>query len=385
MATLDNIIAERVHPAIDFSRSYLDLIYISKVLAFNMQAQTQTQWCWAATSTSVSRFYSIFSPWTQCKVASQAMGETCCATPVPGPCNQPWYLNLALDITGNFVSYQGGTITWSQIRDELDKGLVVGARIGWSGGGGHFMVIHGVSKQGATEYLHIDDPIYGKSTLTYQTFATNYQGSGTWTHTYFTKKKFYLMWYKHLILQSKLLEPIFKARPLLDVHGYRGDLAQAVPESAFSTAHYNYVLGLNDIGRTVKLPEKPASLRVLETEADTVVALYEVDANADKPDLIGIQRDQALFEAMDRGLAALKDRAGGTEEQPELRSLRVPALNIEALWLHYPEGGKDAFRLMRSFETPGFDANTVYDEAEFKKLLTSAAASLQGMDDEKGA
>ena len=112
---------------------------------------------------------------------------------------------------------------------------------------------------------------------------------------------------------------------------------------------------------------------------------HEVLANWEARKARGEHTHPALFEAMDRGLAALKERAGGSEEQPELRSLRVPALNIEALWLHYPEGGKDAFRLMRSFETPGFDANTVYDEAEFKKLLAGAAASLQGMDDEKGA
>ncbi len=385
MAPYSHILAERIHPTITLDRSYLNLLYISKVLAFNMHAQTQTQWCWAATSTSVSKFYSIFSPWTQCKVASQAMGETCCASPVPSPCNQPWYLNLALDITENFVSYQGGTITWNQIRDELDKGLVVGARIGWSGGGGHFMVIHGVSKQGLTEYLHIDDPIYGKSTLTYQQFATNYQGSGTWTHTYFTKKKLYFMWYKNLILQSKLLEPIFHARPLLDVHGVRGDLEKAVPETAFSTAHYNYVLGLKDIGRSVKLPEKPASLRVLETDAESVVALYEVDANEDRPGLIGMNSDAAFFTAIDQGLAALKDHAAKYDAEPELRSMRVPALNLEALWLHYPEGGKDAFKLLRSFDTPGFDANTVYDEAEFKKLLSEAASSLKDMDDEMGA
>lgn len=385
MPSLSNIIAERVHPTLTLDRSYLGLLYISKVLAFNMQAQTQTQWCWAATATSVSHFYSFLSPWTQCKVASQAMGTTCCVTPVPSPCNQPWYLNLALDITDNFVSYQSGTITWSQIRDELDKGLVVGARIGWSGGGGHFMVIYGVSRVGSLQYLHIDDPIYGKSTLPYNTFATNYQGSGTWTHTYFTKKRFYFMWYKELILQSKLLEPIFRARPLLDVHGVKADLDRAVPETAFGAAHYNYVLALNDIGRRVKLPEKPVSLRVLETGDDDVIALYEVDANEDSPALLGINNDARLIEAIDRGLAALKEHVAETKEPPELRSIRVPALNLEALWLHYDGGGKDAFALLRAFETPGFDSNRIYDEDEFKKLLSEAAASLKSMDDEMGA
>ena len=36
-------------------------------------------------------------------------------------------------------------------------------------------------------YVAVDDPIYGKSDLTYDTLGTNYQGSGTWTHTYYTQ------------------------------------------------------------------------------------------------------------------------------------------------------------------------------------------------------
>ena len=31
------------------------------------------------------------------------------------------------------------------------------------------------------------DPIYGKSDLTYTTLETAYQGSGTWTHSYYTQ------------------------------------------------------------------------------------------------------------------------------------------------------------------------------------------------------
>ena len=124
--------------------SFWDWFYTYLVLPFNMQAQTQSNWCWAATSVSVSKFYSFLSPWTQCKVASSELGQTCCTSPVPGPCNVPWYLDKALTRTNNFVSIQSGTITWQKVKEELEKGLIVGTRIGWNGGGGHFMGIHGV-------------------------------------------------------------------------------------------------------------------------------------------------------------------------------------------------------------------------------------------------
>ena len=385
MAIHAQILAERFRPLVSIDRVYLDILFSSQVLNFDMEAQTQTQWCWAATSTSVSHFYATLSPWNQCKVAAEAMQDVCCNSPLPAPCNQPWYLNKALEITENFVSYQSGTISWTQVKTELEKGMVVGARIGWNGGGGHFMVIHGVSKQLGAEYLHIDDPIYGKSTLTYQQFATNYQGSGTWTHTYFTKKKFYFMWYKDLIFDAKLLEPIFKVRPLLDLHGQTGDLKRVIPDTTFSTQHYNYLVRLDEIRRGMKLPTTPSSLRVVETDEQRALALYEVGIDPDHPELLQINSDARLFDAIDAGLDILKRHTSGIRATPELRSIRIPALNIEALWLHYPGATEDQFTLTRSFETPGFDRNRIYSEKDFTALLIAAAANARKIDDEMGA
>jgi hypothetical protein len=378
------IVAERFRPLITLDRSYLQVLFSSQVLDFDMEAQTQTQWCWAATSTSVSHFYSALSPWTQCKVASEAMDDQCCDSPLPAVCNQPWYLNQALDITDNFVSYQSGTITWNQVKQELEKGLVVGARTGWSGGGGHFMVIYGVSKQLGKEYLHIDDPIYGKSTLTYNQFATNYQGSGTWTHTYFTKKKLYFMWYKELILDARLLEPIFKIRPLLDLHGHVEDLNGAIPKAAFSMPHYNYNIRLDEIKKGMSLPNEPSSLRVLEADDDKVKAMYDLGTDPEHPELIQINSDSRLFDEMDHALELLKQYDSKIKGKGELRSVRVPALNLEAIWLRYPGRNNDLFKLTRSFDTPGFDSNKVYREREFTELLQKGSAVVKNMDDEMG-
>jgi len=66
----------------------------SRQLAFAMQAQTESNWCWAAASTSVSHYYWFLSTWTQCRVANAELGRgDCCASPAPGPCNVPWYLD----------------------------------------------------------------------------------------------------------------------------------------------------------------------------------------------------------------------------------------------------------------------------------------------------
>ncbi len=155
------------------------------LLMFNMQLQVENQWCWAATSASVSIFYNSGSTWTQCLVACSVLRiSTCCA--MPTPCNKPWYLDQALSVTNNFVN-QSGQLTFQNVESELLNGRVLGVRVGWYGGGGHFMVIYGCKTTNGVNYYNIDDPIYGKSLITEAAFQTAYQGAGSWTHSYNTK------------------------------------------------------------------------------------------------------------------------------------------------------------------------------------------------------
>jgi hypothetical protein len=72
------------------------------------------------------------------------------------------------------------------VAPEINADRPVGARIGWSGGGGHFIAIAGYSTNGG-QFLDVEDPWYSASTVTYAVLQTAYEGSGAWTHTYYTK------------------------------------------------------------------------------------------------------------------------------------------------------------------------------------------------------
>lgn len=360
--------------------------YTHLVLPFTMQPQTQTNWCWAATAVSISKFYSSLSPWTQCKVAGAELSLTCCTSPVPSPCNVPWYLDRALTRTQNFVSIQSGTISWSRIKQELNNGLIIGTRIGWTGGGGHFMGIHGVSKILSTEYLHIDDPISGKSVLTYNQFATNYQGYGSWTHTYFTKKQFYFMWFKDLIFQKELLNPIPELRPLIDIYDKDAKIKQHDTDGQFNIPHHTYLMGLNEINERESLPEKPGSLRVIEVRDNKPLALFEVTLNDKNPELMQMQVSPAYFQQFDEGLSKLKAAAESRKELGEIRSIKVPALNIEALWLNYESKGDDLIVPLKRFENDSsIDWNKTYTEREFMAVLRELAKKINLQDDLLGA
>ena len=244
---------------------------------------------------------------------------------------------------------------------------------------------HGVSKSQGIEYLHIDDPIYGKSTLSYNQFATNYQGSGTWTHTYFTKKYFYLMWIKDLVFNPKLLNPIQAVRPMLQVYNEKIDLHKQTPETDFGIPHYVFNLGLSDLKRGLKLPQIPASLRVLEMKMDKPVAFYEVGLDEQHPELIQMNTDQNFFQLFNHSISELKMADSKNKSKGELRIIRIPALNMEAVWLSYTGNVNGMVSVIPRFDYEFVKTNKVYSEDEFARLLIKQASKLEKFDDTMGA
>ncbi|HYP48093.1 MAG TPA: papain-like cysteine protease family protein [Thermoleophilaceae bacterium] len=158
-------------------------------LDFTMQMQAQTQWCWAATSVSVRLFYTPGANWTQCDMVNAELGQTtCCTNGSSNQCNQPNVLDAPLDRADVLNRMVNSTTDYATIRDEINAGRPLAWRIGWSGGGGHFAVIEGYRVIGG-EWVAVDDPWYGASDVALTTLTGGtYQGTGSWTHTYFTTR-----------------------------------------------------------------------------------------------------------------------------------------------------------------------------------------------------
>jgi len=160
-------------------------------LPFFMQHQEQTNWCWAAVSVSIANYFSTpgpsGGPWRQCDVANAELGQsTCCSNGSTSDCNQDWYLDRAL----TRVSHLAGPVTpapesFTYVQLEITAQRPVGVRIGWYGGGGHFVAVTGYDDTNGAQQVDIEDPWYGPSTYDYGSFVSAYQsGAGQWTHTY---------------------------------------------------------------------------------------------------------------------------------------------------------------------------------------------------------
>jgi hypothetical protein len=157
-------------------------------LSFSMHPQTQSQWCWSAVTVSISVFYLPTSPWTQCSLVSKELGDnSCCIDGSTPGCDRPWTLNTALARTNNLQTWTSSSLLSTQIEAELNSLRPIGCRIGWHSGGGHFVVISGYLNDGTVEEVTVDDPYWGRSQMTLAIFTSSYRGSGSWTHSYYTK------------------------------------------------------------------------------------------------------------------------------------------------------------------------------------------------------
>jgi len=160
----------------------------SNQLNLTMQPQQQTNWCWSAVSVSVKLFYTSTYAITQCEQANRQLSQTsCCVNGASSACNVPWYLDRALSGLGNLASPPTAASTFAVVTAQITAGHPLGCRIGWFTGGGHFMVIDGCDPASPSQLVTIKDPIYGTSVLPYNTFATSYQGAGSWTTSYQTQ------------------------------------------------------------------------------------------------------------------------------------------------------------------------------------------------------
>ena len=358
----------------------LGKIFSGRALSFSMQAQTQSNWCWAATSVSVSHFYWTGSSWTQCRVAGGELGRTdCCNSPVPSPCNVPWYLDRALTRTNNFVSITG-PIAFTQVQAEIDAGRPVGARVGWSGGGGHFMVIYGYRRVGRTVYLDIADPIYGNSSPTMTTFSSSYQGSGTWTHSYYTKSYRRFMPVDFVRLSDLVLSRIAENLPLLDLHAAAVTDAAASRQTSAGLAHHIFTLPLDNL-RSKKAVPQLSGLRVLHLEKDQPRAFFDVDETTGE--ILQLSSNSPYISLVNRAIEQALTLVGEGNKTWQLRLLRVPALNVEAVWLHATEGDGDQIIPLRNFG--GLTEFVPVPLTRAVTVMREASKGLAQMDDTMGS
>ena len=166
-------------------------------MPFPIEPQQETDWCWAAVTDSVEQYFDSKSTLTQCEIANRMLGRDCCND--PDSCNLAFKLQDVLRPLGRLADSMVGYPPFTDLKKELTANRPIAVRIGWFGGGAHFVVICGykVLPSGA-RILQIADPFYGNLVdgeyfgiweIDYDLFPESYQQGGDWTATFFLKPK----------------------------------------------------------------------------------------------------------------------------------------------------------------------------------------------------
>lgn len=154
---------------------------------FSVPFQEQTQWCWAALTLGLIDLAFPASGWAQSSVAGEFVPGGSCSGAQGGvvPCNTPRNLHEVLGHFNLLHHWQAGDAE-NLIQGEIGSQRPLCVRIGWSGGGGHFVAVSAWRWTPTGQmYVHVEDPYFGPQDLPVGELRLSYQGSGTWTHSYF--------------------------------------------------------------------------------------------------------------------------------------------------------------------------------------------------------
>ncbi len=171
-----------------------------QVLNVSNTEQQHDQWCWAGSTKCVLDYYGFSTP-QQCDIAEYVrttatfhnFGSTdCCVNALQG-CNY-WNYNYGAagsmqDILVHFGNIQNTgiatSLTQAEITTQIQQNKLFIIRWGWSGGGGHFIVGHGINGNN----IYFMNPWFGEGLHigTYSFMLSGIDNTSTsvhtWTHT----------------------------------------------------------------------------------------------------------------------------------------------------------------------------------------------------------
>jgi len=156
--------------------------------------QETSMWCWAASGEMVMQFVQPGLDVKQCEEANRYFTRTdCCNSPVPGPCISGGWDVLA-SYGFSFNRKEGSPLSWEELNSQICANKPVMFAWAWDGGGGHMMVVTGISEliPSHQRFVHINNPwppILGDTQVISYDAWVNGDGYSFWAVYYDIQKK----------------------------------------------------------------------------------------------------------------------------------------------------------------------------------------------------
>jgi hypothetical protein len=155
--------------------------------------QEKTNWCWAASMQSILAVYGTSV--SQCDEANWLLSSNKCCN--AGACDTTANGQRQLDVLNHWGlagTLVPTTLTWEQLKTEIDAGRPVNIGFSWCSGGGHSLVIYGFSEVDGTPVTHnvgYMDPWFGEgyTVAEYDWVVGGCPGDHTWYRTIYNIHK----------------------------------------------------------------------------------------------------------------------------------------------------------------------------------------------------
>ncbi|SJZ67423.1 Peptidase_C39 like family protein [Chitinophaga eiseniae] len=135
-------------------------------------AQTRN-WLWLACAVSVHNYFSPDSPVTQCQVASQITGQSCCSSPMPDACNVERDPSAALRALNNLNRVcSARDFNFSDVQNEILAGRPLILSVSSPGvESGRVIVLFGIDD---ASNVYVMDPQTGTARANFMDIANFY-------------------------------------------------------------------------------------------------------------------------------------------------------------------------------------------------------------------
>ncbi|MFI1889005.1 papain-like cysteine protease family protein [Streptomyces jumonjinensis] len=147
----------------------------------NMLKQEKSQWCWVASGLTIAQYHGYGTTQTDfCNRAARYSGGPSCNNQparLEDMANAWWDLGMSRPGTG-----LNSAASFNQVSTDVKAYRPIGARIGWTSGGGHMNVVYGYDTSNNT--IAVADPWPNTATYTwwnYNDYVNN--SSFKWTHS----------------------------------------------------------------------------------------------------------------------------------------------------------------------------------------------------------
>lgn len=135
--------------------------------------------------------------------------------------------------------------------------------------------------------------------------------------------------------------------------------------------HESYMIGLSSLKTASEPKAQSTGTRVIEASGDKFKGIYELISTSGPDTELQMINDKHYIEEYESAFENILDTP--LEERGlEVRNVKIPALHVDALWLHdekHPES--DLYVPVKSMNL--FIDNKVYDKKTFFEILQNAA------------